>query len=144
MTSLRRPRSLLLYSGTFHTGVISVADKQSWVPLFSLNLILCGHFQTYWKHVFGGVPSAGFCYIDLPRSASLALVCGACGLLSWLCCYERCHFQHFCCVKASFFASGFFFLRIMFSKGLRLCQYYKVTYFLPLACLDVVSTALEK
>lgn len=77
--------------------------------------------------MFGGVPSAGFCYIDLPRSASLALVCGACGLLSWLCCYERCHFQHFCCVKASFFASGFFFLRIMFSKGLRLCQYYKVT-----------------
>lgn len=92
----------------------------------------------------GGVPSAGFCYIDLPRSASPALVCGACGLLSWLCCYERCHFQHFCCIKAFFFASGLFFLRIMFSKGLRLCQYYKVTYFSPLACLDVVSTALEK
>ena len=113
MTSLRRPRSLLLYSGTFHTGVISVADKQSWVPLFSLNLILCGHFQTYWKHVFGG-----FLQLD-----SVTLICH--GLRHWLLFVGRVGCFHgfavMCDVTSSIFVVsrlpflplGFFFLFVV-------------------------------
>lgn len=110
------------------------------------------HLTLFYVDIFrliGNMCLGGFLQLD-----SVTLICH--GLRHWLLFVGRVGCFHgfavmsdvtssiFVVSRLPFLPLGFFFLRIMFSKGLRLCQYYKVTYFLPLACLDVVSTALEK